>query len=153
MYIKNINDIVDKSDFSIMLISKNHEIRYIAVTEGCGDNLTQEDMDNGYVDYINFDEYVIKDNNIANGDSGMELLDQSYNNFSEQAIIEKVCCAVDAPDDTEIVCLPYEANAEFFEDALGIDMNHFDYDSHDNSLLDIYNQIISISEEYAAAQE
>lgn len=153
MHIRNINDIADKSDFSIMLISKNHRVRYIAVTEGCGDNLTQEDINNGYVDYINFDEYVIKDDSITDRDGGLELLDQPYDSLSEQAIIEKICCAVGASADTEVVCLPYDANSEFFEDALHVDMEHFDYDNHDNSLLDVYNQIVSITEESIAAQD
>lgn len=46
----------------------------IRIAEGTGDNLLEEDIDAGYVDYIYYDQYML-DANMPNVDGGMVLLD------------------------------------------------------------------------------
>ena len=46
----------------------------IRIAEGTGDNLLEEDMDAGYVDYIYYDQYML-DIDMPNIDGGMVLLD------------------------------------------------------------------------------
>ena len=63
---------------------------YWHIKEGTGDNLSQEDIDKGYVDYIYYDCYEslqdIHDDNIADG--GMYYLRKLYQNHSLEEIIE-----------------------------------------------------------------
>ena len=62
------------------------------ITEGTGDNLTQEDMDEGYVDYIYYDYYAsledVKDDEPYDG--GMILLTKLYQNMSLEEIKQRV---------------------------------------------------------------
>lgn len=51
----------------------------ICITTGTGDNLTAEDIKNGYVDYLNYNTYTL-DNGIEESDGGMLLLTESETN-------------------------------------------------------------------------
>lgn len=59
----------------------------IRISEGTGDNLTDEDMDAGYVDYIYYDTYVV-DSDIREHDGGMIMLTELFQ--------EKFTCTADA---------------------------------------------------------
>ena len=58
----------------------------IYICEGTGDNLTKEDLAEGYVDYLNYSTYDLE-SGINEADSGMLLLRQpaseKYPNFSD----------------------------------------------------------------------
>lgn len=62
------------------------------IAEGTGDNLTQEDIDNGYVDYIYYDYYEslddVKEDYIYDG--GMILLEKLYKDHSLDEIVKIV---------------------------------------------------------------
>ena len=62
------------------------------VYEGTGDNLLQEDIDEGYVDYLNYDYYgsiedIAEDSPI---DGGMILLKKLYQDMTFEEIIQQV---------------------------------------------------------------
>lgn len=69
------------------------EDRYYRITEGTGDALTLDDLDNGYIDYIYYDYYEtledIKNDNIYDG--GCILLEEYYQDLGLEKILEKVC--------------------------------------------------------------
>lgn len=49
----------------------------IKISEGTGDNLTDEDMEAGFVDYIYYDTYVM-DGDIRESDGGMIMLEELF---------------------------------------------------------------------------
>lgn len=65
---------------------------WFRISEGTGDALMQEDLDQGYVDYIYYDYYQsledIKDDNAYDG--GMILLKKLYKDMSLEEVIKKV---------------------------------------------------------------
>lgn len=65
---------------------------YYDIREGTGDALEQEDIDDGYVDYIYYDYYAsltdIKEDNAYDG--GMILLKRLYKDLDDEDIIKKV---------------------------------------------------------------
>ena len=66
--------------------------RWWSIKEGTGDNLLQEDIDEGYVDYIYYDYYDSL-TDIAEGnahDGGMILLKKLYQNMSLEEIVKEV---------------------------------------------------------------
>lgn len=59
----------------------------IKISEGTGDNLLDEDIDAGYVDYIYYDTYVV-DSDIQEHDGGMVMLKELFR--------DKFSCTSDA---------------------------------------------------------
>lgn len=49
----------------------------VRISEGSGDNLTDEDLENGYVDYIYYEQYV-KDPVVREIDGGMIMLAELF---------------------------------------------------------------------------
>ena len=89
MYSVITSKITNKSD--MWLLGDDDLIYHIA--EGTGDNLTQEDIDDGYVDYIYIDIYKndlseIHDDNIFDG--GFILLSKLYAEMSVEDILDIV---------------------------------------------------------------
>lgn len=79
----------DKSNFW----AKDRENgRWWHITEGTGDGLSQEDIDDGYVDYIYYDYYdslnSIEDQEAYDG--GMILLKKAYQDHSLEEIVKTV---------------------------------------------------------------
>lgn len=67
----------------------------VFISEGTGDNLSSEDMDDGYVDYINYEVYSM-DDGISEDDGGILLL--------KQLVKEKYTCLADCiPDVMEYI--------------------------------------------------
>jgi len=62
------------------------------ICEGTGDALTQEDLDEGYVDYIYYDYYECLDdvNEDSAYDGGMILLKKPYKDMWLEEIIKEV---------------------------------------------------------------
>ena len=65
----------------------------IRITEGSGDNLTDDDLDQGYVDYIYYETHSLKQD-LPEVDGGMillkQLFKQKYNSTKEsiQAVLD-----------------------------------------------------------------
>lgn len=51
---------------------------FLMASEGSGDNLTQEDIDNGSVDYTYIEVYEYKDRDLVESDGGLLLLDKPF---------------------------------------------------------------------------
>ena len=103
-------EISSKSDF-YLAISNNPDKRgfdlIVHIQEGSGDNLDQQDLDAGYVDYIYFDTW--DGVGTMHGDGGMALLTKPYGELSVDEIINqtlslagfvpsqqaKACCLTD----------------------------------------------------------
>ena len=67
------------------------EVRQIIqISEGSGDNLNEEDMDAGYVDYVYYEQYVM-DPLMRETDGGMIMLTESFQ--------EHYTCTADAIND------------------------------------------------------
>ena len=83
-----IHEINNPSDFFIQ--TKGGFIYHIR--EGTGDNLQEEDIDDGYVDYIYYDYYAslldLKEDSAYDG--GMILLKKLYKDMTIAEIISKV---------------------------------------------------------------
>lgn len=83
-----LNTITPARDFW----ARDEKGRWWHIKEGTGDNLTQEDIDNGYVDYIYYDYYEslddVNQDNIYDG--GMYYLKKLYQNHSLEEIIQQV---------------------------------------------------------------
>lgn len=62
---------------NLLLWSKSSN-RFIRVAEGSGDNLTDEDIDNGYIDYIYLDIFEYDGNEFLEVDGGVYLLKSNY---------------------------------------------------------------------------
>jgi len=88
--------LLHKNNPSDFWIKFNEQI--IHITEGTGDNLLKEDIQQGYVDYIYYDIYLdiqeVYDNEEYDG--GMVLLKNSYKDFLIEEIVEKVINMVSA---------------------------------------------------------
>lgn len=78
----------------IMIWAKDKSTGYIyRITEGTGDNLLQEDIDDGYVDYIYYDYYAsyedIKDDCAYDG--GQILTKKLCADMSQQEFLGILC--------------------------------------------------------------
>lgn len=110
---------INKSDF--WLYSENYQTMF-HITEGTGDNLDIEDVDEGYVDYIYFDLYdnIMFDNGDAIStiegecekcdadDGGLILLKKPYTDYSIEEIIYKVLDFCYNEDGENIIKLPVD---------------------------------------------
>lgn len=54
----------------ILIAPKDYEV-LIGINEGTGDNLLKEDIEEGYVDYLNYYVYTVEDGVIEEDDGGM----------------------------------------------------------------------------------
>ena len=98
--IERIEKIEDKSHFYVAVNCnpiRSGEGRYALSTrvyeinEGTGDNLLEEDVEEGYVDYIDYTCYSYKKNEgFVESDGGMVLLHKPYSELSVQEIVESV---------------------------------------------------------------
>ena len=84
------HELTDKNKDDMWLFGNDNRI--YRILEGTGDALEQEDIDDGYVDYIYIDIYDqmsdIVDNDIIDG--GMILLKTLYKDTSVDGILRKV---------------------------------------------------------------
>jgi len=67
------------------------------ISEGTGDNLTQQDIDDGYVDYIYYDMFCSLDdlNEDIIDDGGMILLKKAYRDMTVEEILKEVSSFAD----------------------------------------------------------
>ena len=62
------------------------------IEEGTGDNLQQEDIDKGYVDYIYYDSFKSLDDVYEQEtyDGGVYYLEDYYGNYTKKQILEMI---------------------------------------------------------------
>ncbi len=104
---------IDKRDFIIMHVDDNDKAVYIRATEGTGDNLLQEDIDLGYVDYVNYTIYgTLKEAVIDDGeneiDGGMVLCSQLVADMYFDDILTNVLEMTGFTDTENIECISIE---------------------------------------------
>ena len=67
----------------------------VVCSEGTGDNLLDEDMEEGYVDYVNLMRYSISldcgEPELVEVDGGMAMFKESVCELSNEALIDEVC--------------------------------------------------------------
>lgn len=103
---------IDPSEFYLMLIDRrieyvNLRTKLVYVQEGSGDQLLPEDMDEGYVDYIDYEVYNYKNDTVLSEyDGGLVLLRKPYRRFSEEEIIKMILEELEMdPEKTHIIRL------------------------------------------------
>jgi hypothetical protein len=67
--------------FDSIYIFVPEENRVVLIAEGSGDNLFDEDIENGYVDYIYYETYALPDNieeDMHELDGGMVMLTEMF---------------------------------------------------------------------------
>lgn len=92
----------------------NHKCEFVRIAEGSGDNLSPEDIDNGYVDYIVVDYFRYDGHEFIQYDSGDVLLTDLYQK-KFQDCAEVVQYLIDEgwlPDDDYIYLYIEAANIE-----------------------------------------
>lgn len=62
----------------------------VHIAEGTGDNLLREDIEEGYVDYINYETWQVNRWGVEEGDGGMILTKSLVREMSEPAVIYMV---------------------------------------------------------------
>ena len=88
----------------------------IHISEGTGDNLLNEDIAQGYVDYINWDSYKLPavdaspDASLIEDDGGMVLFTDYVSNISSEDIINAVCyqAGLEKADCLAIPCFGFD---------------------------------------------
>ena len=85
----NINEKYNGDNLALVLCDKGAYV--VVIEEGTGDNLWSEDIDEGYVDYINWTMYAIKMDydipTLVEWDGGMVLTKK----YVVEMTIEEVC--------------------------------------------------------------
>lgn len=56
---------------------------FLYAAEGTGDNLLHEDIEQGYVDYINIETYTYQDRELIESDGGMKLMTRMFDDVYE----------------------------------------------------------------------
>ena len=79
---------------NILIWAKDKDTGYIyRITEGTGDNLFQEDIDEGYVDYIYYDYYAsyddIRDDSAYDG--GIIYTKKLCQEMSQEEFLKRLC--------------------------------------------------------------
>lgn len=62
----------------------------VHIAEGTGDNLLREDIEEGYVDYINFETWQVSCTGVEESDGGMVLTRTLVRDMRESDVIEMV---------------------------------------------------------------
>lgn len=99
----------DGRDLNVFTIGKGIDesdiLFLIKISEGTGDNLLREDIADGYVDYVNWDSYIVflaDDPEFIEEDGGMVLSRKSVREMTIDEIIEAVKAETGRPDDKVI---------------------------------------------------
>ena len=73
-----------------MLIIDNDTERLITIVEGTGDNLTAEDIKDGFVDYVMTSIYRVDGEDIILEDSGQMLSKTPIKDLEDEELIKRV---------------------------------------------------------------
>lgn len=111
--------IQDKGEFTVCAVNKKKEMLCVVIQEGTGDNLLDEDLEEGYVDYLNYYCFPVSDHMICEGDGGMIMFKDYYADKSLEDIISVTLQDINTEDFPMVICLSNEADLEFFESNVG----------------------------------
>lgn len=70
---------------SNFLLWKPNSNLFIRITEGSGCNLTAKDIDDGFVDYVDYDIYEYDGSEFSIYDGGIYLLRQPYQSYVDES--------------------------------------------------------------------
>ena len=73
----------------MLIITKDTE-KLITIVEGTGDNLTDEDIKDGYTDYVMTSVYRVEGEDIVLEDSGQMLSQTSIAELEEDELVKRV---------------------------------------------------------------
>lgn len=73
----------------MLIITKDTE-RLITIVEGTGDNLTEEDLKDGFVDYVMTSIYRVEDEEIILEDGGQMLSMTPIAELEEEELVKRV---------------------------------------------------------------
>lgn len=73
----------------MLIITKDTE-RLITIVEGTGDNLTEEDLKDGFVDYVMTNIYRVEDDEIVLEDGGQMLSMTPIAELEEEELVKRV---------------------------------------------------------------
>ena len=73
-----------------MLIITNDTEKLITIVEGAGDNLTDEDIKDGYIDYVMTSIYRVDGEDIVLEDGGQMLSQTPIKDLEEEDLVKRV---------------------------------------------------------------
>lgn len=73
----------------MLIITKNTE-KLITIVEGTGDNLTDEDIKDGYIDYVMTSVYRVEGEEIILEDGGQMLSKTPIKDLEEEDLVNRV---------------------------------------------------------------
>ena len=73
----------------MLIITKDTE-KLITIVEGTGDNLTDEDIKDGYIDYVMTSVYRVDGEDIVLEDGGQMLSQTPIADLEEEELVERV---------------------------------------------------------------
>ena len=73
----------------MLIITKDTE-KLITIVEGTGDNLTNEDIKDGYIDYVMTSVYRVEGEDIVLEDGGQMLSRTPIADLEEEELVERV---------------------------------------------------------------
>lgn len=73
----------------MLIITKDTE-KLITIVEGTGDNLTEEDIKDGYVDYVMTSIYRVEGEDIVLEDGGQMLSQTPIEDLEEDELVKRV---------------------------------------------------------------
>lgn len=73
----------------MLIITKDTE-KLITIVEGTGDNLTDEDVEDGYIDYVMTSVYRVEGEDIVLEDGGQMLSQTPIEDLEEDELVKRV---------------------------------------------------------------
>lgn len=73
----------------MLIITKDTE-KLITIVEGTGDNLTEEDIEDGYIDYVMTSIYRVEGEDIVLEDGGQMLSQTPIEDLEEDELVRRV---------------------------------------------------------------
>ena len=73
----------------MLIITKDTE-KLITIVEGTGDNLTEEDIEDGYIDYVMTSVYRVEGEEIVLEDGGQMLSQTPIEDLEEDELVRRV---------------------------------------------------------------
>lgn len=73
----------------MLIITKDTE-KLITIVEGTGDNLTEEDIEDGYIDYVMTSVYRVEGEDIILEDGGQMLSQTPIEDLEEDELVRRV---------------------------------------------------------------
>lgn len=73
----------------MLIITKDTE-KLITIVEGTGDNLTEEDIEDGYTDYVMTSVYRVEGEDIVLEDAGQMLSQTPIEDLEEDELVRRV---------------------------------------------------------------